>query len=328
MRSAGGRADRDVRAPRRPRSVRDMEAEALLRCICCVSTKGRKRMKKFIAFIVIIVLVIGVKMFYIDRNAQKQVDLRLEQMHNFVDLKYGKAKVDLIGWNTHLKNVTISPAGTKAATQVEDVIIYDLDREKEIPTHLHIAFKGLNMEVNRDNFGDGAENLQRMGYKKIQGSLEIGYDYDLEKKAFHLKTFRVGAEDVGHVSAEVRLSNIDLSSVDVFSFLLSFPQILLHNAELRYEDDSLVSRMQKLAAEEQGKSVDELVKEMTDAIDKEIENEENKFTKDALKAVKKFIKDPDEIKIVISPKEPVSAGIIQKTDPKALPELLNIEIKT
>ncbi len=285
-------------------------------------------MKKTIVFIVLIAVVVGVKLFYIDRVAQKEIEEHLEEMDSFVNISYDRASVDVVGWNTRLKNVTISPAGTDATTKVRDVIIYDVDEEREIPAYLHVAFKGFDVEVNRDNFGKGAEDLNRMGYEKIEGQIEIDYQYDLEKKAFHLKTFRVGADDVGEVAAEIHISNVDLYAQDLFSLLFALPKILLHRAELRYEDDSFVRRLQKLTAEQQGKTVDELVEEMTQTLDQEIENEENKFTKAALKAIKEFVKDPDEIKIVISPKEPVSAGKIQKTKPKALPELLNIKIKT
>lgn len=284
-------------------------------------------MKKFISLLIIIAIIFGVKL-YLNHSVEKQVEARLSQVEDVVDVKYDKAKLDLLGWNHHLQDVTVSSIGTGAKTKIDDIIIYKIDEENEIPVRLHVAFKGIHLEVNAENFGSGAEDLNKMGYKTIKGELQMDYEYDKEKKAFHLNTFRVGADDVGHINAECHISNIDLDPENMAFLLFSFPGILIHNAELRYEDDSLIPRLQKAAADQQGKTVDEVIEELTEEIDKEIDKADNKFTEDALKAVKKFVKDPDKIRIIISPKDPVSLGRIQETDPQKLPELLNIKIKT
>ena len=86
--------------------------------------------------------------------------------------------------------------------------------------------------------------------------------------------------------------------------------------------------MQTFLAAQQGKTVDELLKEITEQIDQDIAKEENKFNKNALKALKKFVNDPDEIKITVSPKEPVPLGKLQGIEPVKVPEVLNMKIKT
>ena len=86
--------------------------------------------------------------------------------------------------------------------------------------------------------------------------------------------------------------------------------------------------MQTFLAAQQGKTVDELLKEITEQIDKDIAKEENKFNKNALKSLKKFVNDPDKIKITVSPKEPVPLKKLQGVDPVKVPEVLNIKIKT
>ncbi len=284
-------------------------------------------MKRLSVFIVLIAIVFGVKA-YLNRSAQMRVDEKLSRVDGFVDVEYDKARLDLLGWNPHLKNVTVSSVGTNAKTKIDDIIIYKLHETNEVPERLHIALKGIHLEVNTDNFGSQAENLKRMGYKAIKGDIHVDYEYDMEKKAFHLNRFRMGADDVGHIHAEFHSSNIDLNPDTIAFLLFSFPAILIHKAELRYEDDSLIPRLQKAVAEQQEKTVDELVAELTEEIDKEIDKTDNRFTQDALKAIRKFVKDPDEIRIIVSPQEPVSLGRIQQTDREKLPELLNIRIKT
>ena len=136
------------------------------------------------------------------------------------------------------------------------------------------------------------------------------------------------AKKMGHIHAEFHISNIDLNPETLFFLLLSYPSIKIHSAELRYEDDSLVPRLQTFLAAQQGKTVDELLQEISEQIDKDIAKEENKFNKNALKALKKFVNDPDEIKITVSPTEPVPLGKLQGVNPVKVPEVLNIKIKT
>ncbi|MBD3307204.1 hypothetical protein GF339_12305 [candidate division KSB3 bacterium] len=83
-----------------------------------------------------------------------------------------------------------------------------------------------------------------------------------------------------------------------------------------------------MAAEQEGKTVDEVIDDMTKEIDDMIAREANAFTRDALEALKRFVRDPDEIRIVVDPDAPVPLGRLQGVDPLRLPEILNIQVKT
>lgn len=61
----------------------------------------------------------------------------------------------------------------------------------------------------------------------------------------------------------------------------------------------------------------------------EIANEKDKFLKNALKAVKKFIEKPEKFSISVSPLKPTLVGrIFRAHDPNDLIEMLDIQIKT
>ena len=285
-------------------------------------------MKKFIVVIVLIVVIIGGK-FYIDHQAKKEVDAAINEVSNRVNLTYKKVNRDLLGWNTHIKDATLAPVGSKAKMQVEDVIVYNHNKPNENPVRLHIAFKGIRLGINADNFGDQAKRLNQLGYQQeIKGEMELDYRYDREKKVFDLETFRMGAQEVGHLTAELHLSNIDLNPNNFAFLLLTFPTILLNRAEIGYQDDSLMPRLQKAAADQEGKTVAELVDSITKDLDEKIAKEDNKFSKDALKALKKFVQHPEKITVTIAPKEPVAIGRFQRLDPIKLPEMLNMKIES
>ena len=272
-------------------------------------------MKKFITILIIVVALIGTKALYIDRNASKEVEARLQKVEGFVDIEYDKVSVDLLGWKPRMKKVTISQPGSSAKTEIDSIVIKGFDDEHEIPLFMDISFEGVKMEVNEANFGSQAKELKRLGYEEIQAKMQLNYHYDQEKKEFTLKQFRFGADDAGHIQAKFQLSNIDLNPDTLFFLLMTYPNIRINSAEFSYDDDSLLPRLQKFMAEKEGKSVDAVIEEMTDSLDREIEKEENKFNKKAIKALKKFVKKPDEIKITISPKEPVSFEKLQSVPP-------------
>ncbi len=129
---------------------------------------------------------------------------------------------------------------------------------------------------------------------------------------------------MGNIDLKFHLSNIDLNPDMIAGLLFSFPQILIHDAAISYNDNSLVQRLIKEAAKENGKEYDSFISDIVKEIDNEIFKEEDKFTKKGLEAIKKFVKDPNKISVSISPEKPIPIGRLQRIDePKEIIKLLN-----
>ncbi len=113
------------------------------------------------------------------------------------------------------------------------------------------------------------------------------------------------------------------------ALLFTFPQVLIHSAELSYEDDSLMKRVLNLVAEEDGKDVDTIIKEIITEIDSEIEKEEDAFSRKTMEAFKEFIKNPERISISIAPEEPLPVRHLQGVkDRKEAFKLLNVKVSS
>lgn len=286
--------------------------------------------KKKIAFGILIVVLIAVYVgakAYANNVAEKKVNKAIGKVAYFVDVDYKKVSVDLWGLATHIKGVTISPVGEKETVNIDDIVIYDIDDENSIPLFLHIVFKGINLNV--ESFRNNTKKLKDLGYDNIKANMELDYKYDVNEKEFFLNTLSNGAEKIGNINLKFHISNIDLSPENIVSILFTFPQILIHSAELSYKDDSLISRVLKIAAKKEDKDVDSIISKIIQDIDNEISSEKDQFTKEAMEAFKKFIKDPNKISISISPKKPVPLGRLQRVDnPKEIIKLLNVKIST
>ena len=196
--------------------------------------------KKIILVILIVLLIsvyVGVKA-YAEKVAEKEVDIAIGKVAKFVDIDYEKVSVDPLGLNTHIKSITISPVGQKEKTTIDDIVIFKIDDKEKIPSYLHMSINGINIDI--DSLGNEAKEL---GYDNIRSNVELDYKYDSKEKDFYLKKLNYGAEKIGTINLSFHISNIDLNP-DNFAFLLfSMPQILIHNAELTYSDDSLMPRL-------------------------------------------------------------------------------------
>lgn len=282
--------------------------------------------KRFTAVILIVVMVvyIGIKT-YTEKAAAKKVDKAIGTVAGFADVDYGNISIDLLRSNAHIKGVTILPAGEDKKIIIDDIIIYDIDGEDKIPSYLHICFNGI--DINIDSFGDSAKELRSLGYDDIKANIELDYKYNDKKKEFNLNSLIISAKKMGNINLDFHMSNIDLNPDNILSVLFRFPQILIHNAELIYKDDSLVARLQQKAAKENSEDLGNYISRITREIDNKTLQEQDKFARQSMEAVKKFIKKPNNISISISPDKPVPIGRIQKVnDPKEIIKLLNVKI--
>jgi hypothetical protein len=287
------------------------------------------RNKKIFVGVLIIILIavyIGAKTFA-DYVAKKRVDKVIEKASNYVDLSYKKVSVDLLRLDVHIKGVTLTPVGIPVNTKIDEVVVYDIDYKNNPPRHFHIALNGIDIPVDKSNFG-AQEELKELGYDEIKANIELDYRYNPENKELYLNRLKYGADKVGSLNLKLYISNVDLSSQNPLVILLSLPNILIHSGELYYKDDSFVPRLLKLYSKREGKDVDEIIDNIIKDIETEISKENDHFSKEVIESFSKFIKNPDRITITISPKKPVSIGRIQKSNPQELPKLLNIKVKS
>lgn len=277
--------------------------------------------------VILIAVYLGVKM-YASNVAEKKIAKAIASLANYADVNYKKVSVDLLGLNVHILDVLVSPAETKEKVKINEIVIYDVDQNSDIPTFLNLSLNGIEVDLNE--LGSKAEDIRKLGYKdKLLLNFNIEYDYNKEKKELSLKQFKVGADDVGDIGVNIHLGNIELSTGKIGGIIFTWPQIILHDAKISYEDHSLVERLLKLAAKNGNKDVNDFRSYAIQEIEKEIEKEKDEFTKNALKEVRDFIEHPEQFSISIFPRKPLPLGrIMSVNDPKDIIKLLNMKIES
>ena len=289
----------------------------------------RKQMTKKtkIGLVILIVLVIAGYFSlkaYAAHVAEKNIDQAVSRVSGFVDLDYQKVNVDLFGLNTHIRNVRVAGMNREQTVEIDDIVIYRLYRQDRMPASLHVRFKGINLALDR--LGQNAAALQQMGYSHIKADTEIDYTYDPEERRLDIHSFQTGAADLGHIKVTGRIDNLNLSPANLPILLFTFPNILLDQATVTYQDDSFVKRLLEMAAQEKGQPYEAFMRDLNEKLEKEIAGQSDPFLKQVMTAVKRFLNNPAAITIAISPDKPVSIGRLQKTrDPDELIKLLNVE---
>ncbi|MEE4359679.1 MAG: peptidoglycan-binding protein [Desulfococcaceae bacterium] len=280
-------------------------------------------MKKtvFISIAVIFVftgIYFGVKT-YASNEAEKKINLALEKNAGIIDLDYKDVSVDLIGMDVRISDIQFSPPDEKEKLKIKEIIIHDFDEKSEIPSFLSVSVRGL--ELNPDEFGKDGENIRNLGYTdKLLVNLKADYVYEKEKRELNIKKIGIGADDVGEISVSLHISNIDLSPENFMGILFTFPQIILHKAEIVYKDDSLAERYFALEAKEKDMDTDKFKSLMIQEIEKEIEKEKNDFARNLLVKIKDFVNDPEEFSISATPESPSPLGQIMAESEKSVRE--------
>ncbi len=279
----------------------------------------RKTLFFTISILFILAFYIGLKSFA-DRKAESLLEEAFQKSALYADISYQDVFVNLFGLNTHIKGVTIIPIDSENKTVIDQIVVYDVDRKNNFPRHLKIALHGVH--INRSS---GIwEYFQDLGFtdEEIRIDVDLEYVYKTDKQSFYVHRLTYGAPKIGELSLSLRISNIDLDSDSQFLTSSSFLDILIHKAELRYHDYSLVDKFLKMKAKNEGKSTRKYVQEILDEMDKAIEKSEDAFYKSFLQKFKDFVKNPGVIFIRIEPNEPLT--LERLLDIQELDEAVNL----
>jgi len=277
--------------------------------------------------VLLIAVYFGVKM-YASNHAEKIVNKTIAKIANFVDVDYKKVSVDLFGLDVHISDILVSTAGAKDKMKIDEIIIDNVDDKSDIPAFLSMSINGIELSISE--LGEDVKEIRGLGYnEKLLFNLNADYNYDQEKKELNVNRIGIGADKVGEINISMHLGNINLDPKKIVGILFTYPQIMVYEAKINYEDASLVQRLMKLEAQKNNKNLKDFKKFLIQNLEKEIEKEKDKFTKKALVEIKKFIDDPEEFSISVSPSKPRPLGRIMRcNNPKEAIKLLNVKIKS
>lgn len=290
--------------------------------------------KPLIAVLAIVVLVVvGVfgANLYVQNRAKGEVKNRLAEWESQLppgsELSYGEIEVGFFASSIEIEDVKINAEGEGPVT-IEEIEVAEFDKSHEPPHYMHLKFKGLERQL-ADLPPEQAQAMQQMGYERLRGNVEVAYRYDADDKVLAVTEADATFEDMGSISAKLRLTEVDLDQLAQDP--QQMPQFKVADLGVRYKDLSLIDRAIKIAAQEGGVDEQAVREQMVQQIEMQSGAMEGAFYQELGEALKQMVRDPGTLVIEAKPAQPVPAFEAVATammQPMRLPELLNLTVRT
>ncbi|MBF0224459.1 MAG: hypothetical protein HQK76_03295 [Desulfobacterales bacterium] len=285
---------------------------------------------KLVLGIVVVFIIAAVGVYfgiqvYANSKSKNEMDDFVNKVKPYTNVVYDDVSINLLNQQTSIKNLKVSPVGSNETTLIDEVIVSKFKTKNDFPTSLHVEVNGIH--VTADSLKD--ETLKKLGYDKIKADMELKYVYDDVNKELAVDRFSSGIQEMGTINISFNLGNISIEKNMLLSFLFTYTTIEIKSAEIKYVDNSFMTKLLDGEAKKANITKEQLLQKINDDIDKNTANETNPFVKESIAAVKAFIKNPKKLSLSISPKKPVTIGELQAlSNPSDVIELLQIKISS
>jgi hypothetical protein len=287
----------------------------------------KKVLAGIVAVVVLTGLYFGVTM-YASNMAAKQVDITIAKMGPGISATYKNVSYNILNKHVAIDDVVIMAPGAPQPLRIMQILVKSLDQTSPTPAFMAMDFKGIVIDLK--GLGEEAAAVTELGYADtLSCDLGIDYVYARDKKDLDLKKLSVTVKDAGTLNLSLRLGNIDIDPNQTVALLFTYPRVLLQQASLTYQDDSLMDRLLKAEAKKTGCDVAAVKQKLTGDADAALSGQNNELLAATLTAVKKFINNPKELSISATPATPVPLGKIDEAaTPDAVSRMLNLQIKS
>ncbi|MEA5464908.1 hypothetical protein [Leptothoe sp. PORK10 BA2] len=255
-------------------------------------------------------------------NSMEEDNLAVE----YKDISYKALAQDV-----HVENVTIKSKDDPGEMTIEKVIIREIDEKSDVPKAFDASIQGLVVDLNQPEQLEMANFLKQAGYdSELKFDIDTKYRYDQAKREMSVDTFKVSADQVGDLSINMKLGNVD---VEDFESQKTSPPVdtIFHGFEITYRDNSFADKLFAAMAAEKGVTVDELKAQMTSQLtgaSQFLVSSDNQVATDAVNEVVAFIENPEGFSVSMKPEQPLQFASLMGENPDNWVDMLNIEIKS
>ena len=235
--------------------------------------------------------------------------------------------------DVHVKDVKIQSTDDLAEVTIEKIVIRDIDEKSDVPTVFDGSIQGLVVDLNQPEQLEMADFLKQAGYdSELSFDIDTQYRYNKTKREMTVEKFKISADQVGELSVNMKLGNIDLTEAESQeTTLVNNSDMIFHGFELTYRDGSFAEKFLATMAAEDGKSLDSVKSELTSQLTGASQlflSSDNELATNALDEVITFIENPKGLSISIRPEQPMQLVTLVTENPDNWLDMLNIEIKS
>ena len=228
-----------------------------------------------VALVVLGLLGLGALQLYVNKKAEEEIRAFAKDIDAEIDLE--KVSKNLFTGEVTVKGLVVrTPEGV---TRAQEVVVRDIS-----PKSLDVEIKGIRGED--EDFAELENDLKKLGYKQVSfnAGLKALFDKDVQRlqlERFYWEFpegFRIFlSADLLNVDAEqlkkLFKSNRELSQEEILKAAYALSDIKVRGLTLKFTDEGIISRTIEARASREGRSPEEIKKELIDALEREFPKE-------------------------------------------------------
>jgi hypothetical protein len=324
------------------------------------------------AFLLMVGLAFGAKSVAEDR-IEKEVAKRLNKVLNaasaVAEVKYGKLKVHLLSREVVISDITIQSSVSNHQSRVSSVRIGGFDFgyvysmalgkiefAKDFPKTSYAEIRGF--EVPIDLLPQViSQNLQQLGYESLDANFFARVDYSQSSEILSYR-LKAGFDQMGEVGFHVELGDVSLEEFmareqagfaveQAGADLGPLMSVSLRRFEIRYDDDSIVPRLNYWLYQNQKTTLGHEFKKLRASLLPGTAGGEpgrqvaslgegsspgpasDPMMEMTIESIEKFLENPKSISFVMAPPEPVPImrlAPMAAMEPQKMISYLNIQV--
>jgi hypothetical protein len=314
------------------------------------SNKGLIAVASGLALVGTLMISVTFAQSYLERRIRHVVDESIAKNAEKVDVTYKNVKVSLLSRKIDINGIHIHElTGSKNfEMDVDKFEMSDIDsatllrmatdpQHKTLPSSLRIG--ALGMHFTPAILGDkGSKEIADLGYQELNVSMSLGLKMNRKEKTFRFDDVNLDVADLGKISTTWAFSQIEMPSDEELQHPETLQAVMkdrikniaFHYADLRFEDHSLISRIDDKMKKSGKPPLSESVKGLSGIIQSRTPAK-LAFLNDAFPKVQDFLSKGGAIALKAAPATDVTfvqlANPMNLMDPNAFAAQLGLSIE-
>ncbi len=303
----------------------------------CIPGKDEILMKKNLVVGLVLAVVVGAGFFagwqyYIQSRTNQEISKRVDEISYVESLGYENLKVGFRGNRVDLSNVSLKIKGVKEIIRAEEISVYNIKTSNRHVLRFNVEIKGVGIALKSILSDESYQVLNVINPDELFSDIGWFYQYDPDHRVLSLENIKITAPELAKLEADIRLINVDPSTVLPDNMAGFLPQLLgmsISQAGIIYNDHSL---MEKMLSAQNGSTTESGSPAAREAISENANQmllkEKNEKTRIVLENFIKFLDHPEKMHITLAPEKPVPLSrFLWVRNLNDLVQLLNMRIE-
>ncbi len=279
-----------------------------------------------IALAIFILLIVGYVLlsWMATREVKTNLDAQIKRVSPAFVISYRGLMVEPITRRVKINKLRVQLAGeTNAQPLTIETLILELRKQAETTTHFFLEAQDLKVPVDQQMLQSPiifqiAKEINTNGFIS---HLTVNYDYSVSDQQAQLQ-LDYALEQLGALKLKLALTHF-IPGRQGFAQL---SVIGLQSFELVYTDQSLVSRVFAVLAQQEGMSVPQYMTQLIQKTQTKIASETSPLVKQALEQFIVFCQNPQQLSLSATPAQPVLLGQLRLLNPEQSVDQLNLKV--